>query len=116
MTIYVSALPATRVSSILPDLASSIPGPSYVIQHPPTGSAPPSSIADVHRLYRTEIAADEEPWRDRYSFFLSRGLKLRPRYRPGWTPSWLGTNLDPDACEDSIEKPVRQYTSSLLRP
>jgi hypothetical protein len=60
-------------------------------------------------LYR--LLADEEIWRDRYSFLFDRGLELRFRYQPEWTPSWLGTNLDPEDCEDSIEKTV-----SLRRP
>jgi hypothetical protein len=59
------------------------------------------------------ITADEELWRDRYSFRLSRGLKLHPLHEPKWTPSWLGTNLDAEVYEDFIEKPVRKYISSL---
>jgi hypothetical protein len=66
-----------------------------------------SSVAFLHRLYPTELLPDEERWRDSYSFLLSHGLELRPRFKPGWTPSWIGTNLDPGTCEDSIEKNVR---------
>jgi hypothetical protein len=81
--------------------------PPHVIPDGLTISSSSSSVADVHRLYPTEITAEEELWRDRYSFMLSHGLELRCRYKPGWTPSWIGTDLDPDICEDSIEKNVR---------
>jgi hypothetical protein len=66
-----------------------------------------SNVAFLHRLHRIELFGDEMRWRDRYSFFLSHGLELRPRFKPGWTPSWIGTNLDPRTCEDSIAKGVR---------
>ncbi|KAK7691445.1 hypothetical protein QCA50_004844 [Cerrena zonata] len=41
-------------------------------------------------------------WRERCVHLKSRGYLLRPRFHPGWVPSWLGTNRDPDFCEDSI--------------
>ena len=41
-------------------------------------------------------------WRDRQLFLENLGYRLRPRYRPGWKPSWLGTNIDPQYCEDAI--------------
>lgn len=41
-------------------------------------------------------------WRERYVFLESRGYKLRPRFDPNWVPSWIGTNRDPDFCEDSV--------------
>jgi hypothetical protein len=74
---------------------------SSISTSPPVPLLPP----DQPRSY-SELATDEEIWRDRYSFLLGRGLELRTRYKPGWIPSWLGTNLDPDTCDDSIEKYV----------
>ncbi|KIJ57761.1 hypothetical protein HYDPIDRAFT_120370, partial [Hydnomerulius pinastri MD-312] len=50
-------------------------------------------------------------WRDRYTFFLSRGYKLRPRYHPDWVPSWEGKdNVILSFCEDRIA----QLKSNLL--
>lgn len=69
-------------------------------------SVGPAAAARLHRLYRTQLRENEIPWRDRYTFFLKKGLELRPRYRPDWSPSWLGTTLDPSDCEDSIEQIV----------
>ncbi|EGO02257.1 hypothetical protein SERLA73DRAFT_48387 [Serpula lacrymans var. lacrymans S7.3] len=47
-------------------------------------------------------------WRDRQPYLASRGYMLRPRYHAGWKPSWLGTNVDPEYCEDSIEQLLPQ--------
>lgn len=58
-------------------------------------------------------------WRDRYFFLENRGYTLRPRFKPDWTPSWLGTNRDPDFCEDSIRSVVRIHDhlrDSLSQP
>lgn len=41
-------------------------------------------------------------WRDRYEDLERKGYRLRPRYRREWKPSWIGTNIDPDFCEDSV--------------
>jgi hypothetical protein len=76
--------------------------PSTRVDHPPPDSIPTSRVKS--RFY--ELYEDEEIWRDRYLFLLDHGLELRSRYRPGWTPSWLGTNLDPEDCEDSKKKTV----------
>jgi hypothetical protein len=71
----------------------------------------PSRVAlVVQTFYRTKLQEHEETWRDRYSFLLSQGLKLRFRYKPGWTASWLGTDLDPATCDDSIRQIVRFCT------
>lgn len=45
-------------------------------------------------------------WRDRYHFLQRKGYLFRPRFKPDWKPSWLGTNRDPDFCEDSIYSTV----------
>ncbi|KAI0772833.1 kinase-like domain-containing protein [Trametes elegans] len=44
----------------------------------------------------------EEMWARRYKHLLQRGYRLRQRYTPGWRPSWLGTNIDPEFCEDAV--------------
>lgn len=41
-------------------------------------------------------------WLERHRFLKDHGYQLRPRYTPNWKPSWMGTNLDPNFCEDSI--------------
>lgn len=41
-------------------------------------------------------------WKDRHRYLKDHGYLLRPRYAPNWEPSWMGTNLDPNFCEDSI--------------
>lgn len=50
----------------------------------------------------TVLNAIEERWRDRYDSLVSRGYKLRPRYRPGWDGSWLQTSKNLWECEDAI--------------
>ncbi|KAF5388385.1 hypothetical protein D9615_000860 [Tricholomella constricta] len=59
----------------------------------------------LRKLYRyqTVLYNHEEAWRDRYSFLLSKGYRLRPRYEPGWSPSWLNIDIDPAYCDDSID-------------
>ncbi|EPQ58922.1 hypothetical protein GLOTRDRAFT_109463 [Gloeophyllum trabeum ATCC 11539] len=47
-------------------------------------------------------------WRDRQPYLASRGYMLRPRYRAGWKPSWIGTNVDPEFCEDAIDQMLPQ--------
>ena len=49
-----------------------------------------------------DLLPGEVFWRDRYLFLEGCGYTLRPRYHPNWKPSWLGTNRDPDFCEDSV--------------
>ena len=49
-------------------------------------------------------------WQVRYSHLAEHGYVLRPRYEPGWEPSWIGTNLDPEFCEDSIMSVVSERT------
>ncbi|KAI0364016.1 hypothetical protein BV20DRAFT_957137 [Pilatotrama ljubarskyi] len=44
----------------------------------------------------------ETLWKARQPHLLERGYTLRPRYGRDWEPSWIGTNIDPDYCEDSI--------------
>ena len=60
-----------------------------------------------------DLLPGEVFWRDRYFFLHGRGYTLRPRYHPEWTPSWIGTNKDPDFCEDSIPLDVCKHVSSL---
>lgn len=52
---------------------------------------------------------DEIWWKDHYDIILAHGYKLRPRYHPDWKPSWSGTNVNPGACEDSLEHGVRLH-------
>lgn len=59
-----------------------------------------------------DLNQNEEWWRDQYGLLLSRGYKLRRRFRPDWTPSWLGTNLLPLHCEDSIRQIVSSWEHS----
>ncbi|TFK85937.1 kinase-like protein [Polyporus arcularius HHB13444] len=51
----------------------------------------------AYNLIPTEVF-----WQFRYSHLADHGYVLRPRYKPGWEPSWIGTNLEPEFCEDSI--------------
>ncbi|KZT72365.1 hypothetical protein DAEQUDRAFT_32600 [Daedalea quercina L-15889] len=44
----------------------------------------------------------EKWWSARELFLSSAGYSLRQRYRSNWQPSWLGTNKNPEFCEDSI--------------
>ncbi|KAF5388308.1 hypothetical protein D9615_000851 [Tricholomella constricta] len=59
----------------------------------------------LRQLYRfqTVLSEHEEPWRDRYSFLLSKGYQLRSRYEPDWSPSWLTMDIDPAFCDDAID-------------
>lgn len=54
-----------------------------------------------------DLRSDETFWRDIHSYLVERSYTLRPRFRPGWTPSWLGTDINPDDCEDSLQTMVR---------
>ncbi|KAH9850489.1 hypothetical protein C2E23DRAFT_835365 [Lenzites betulinus] len=38
-----------------------------------------------------ELSSPECWWRDHYDWLLTRGYRLRPRYKPGWKPSWEET-------------------------
>ncbi|KAF8698608.1 hypothetical protein RHS03_07505, partial [Rhizoctonia solani] len=51
----------------------------------------------------------EEMWVSFQPYLLSKGYRLRPRYRPDWTPSWkVDPQLRASDCEDSIDSmPVR---------
>ncbi|KAG5642678.1 hypothetical protein DXG03_002336 [Asterophora parasitica] len=53
--------------------------------------------------YQTILSEHEAAWRDRYSFLLSKGYRLRSRYEPNWSPSWLKIDIDPAYCDDSID-------------
>lgn len=105
------------MTTLVPSFPSDTPWPHvdhtplHVIQTHRTATPVLSLVPDQRPLsYLAELSEDEEIWRDRYSFLLSRGLQLRVRYRPEWTPSWLGANLDPMTCEDSIEKRVSSFS------
>ncbi|KAI9059873.1 kinase-like protein [Trametes sanguinea] len=66
---------------------------------------PPDAVKRQAELIRNgeyDILPDEILWRDRYTTFLERGYRLRPRYHPDWRPSWTGTNLNPEFCEDAV--------------
>jgi hypothetical protein len=94
-------------------MASNLPSfPSTRVDNPlPDSTATKHVTSLLDRSY--ELLLHEEIWRDRYLFFLDRGLELRPRYRPGWIPSWLGTNMIPEYCEDSKKKTV-SFCSILI--
>ena len=53
-------------------------------------------------------------WQARHRHLEEYGYLLRPRYKPGWKPSWIGTNLDPDFCEDSIMSIVGTICSTPM--
>lgn len=55
---------------------------------------------------RWSLLSYEVFWRERYNHLKVKGYILRPRFQPGWVPSWLGTNREPDFCEDSIRSMV----------
>ncbi|KIJ69909.1 hypothetical protein HYDPIDRAFT_171871 [Hydnomerulius pinastri MD-312] len=57
------------------------------------------------------LLTDELFWRDRYTFFLNRGYKLRPRYHPDWVPSWEGKD---DVILSFCEDRIAQLKSNLL--
>ncbi|KAF5374685.1 hypothetical protein D9615_008948 [Tricholomella constricta] len=69
------------------------------------GSLPHDVAVEVREWYQfdTVLSKDEAAWRDRYSFLLSRGYRLRSRYEPGWAPSWVNLDIDPAYCDDSID-------------
>ncbi|KAF8978282.1 kinase-like domain-containing protein [Cyathus striatus] len=50
------------------------------------------------------LSEGEILWRSRYRYFLSKGYKLRTRYKPDWKPSWIETGKDPYLCEDGIDQ------------
>ncbi|GBE86804.1 predicted protein [Sparassis crispa] len=41
-------------------------------------------------------------WSEHYTYLARQGYQLRDRYRPDWSPSWLGTETNPEDCEDSV--------------
>ncbi|KAG8898375.1 hypothetical protein FRB99_007484 [Tulasnella sp. 403] len=50
-----------------------------------------------------KLLSIETPWVSRYEFLLSKGYRLRSRYRPDWKASWLDKpGTSPIDCEDSI--------------
>ncbi|KAI0700985.1 kinase-like domain-containing protein [Cerioporus squamosus] len=49
-----------------------------------------------------KLLSSEVKWRDRQPELQRRGYTLRRRYQKDWEPSWLGTNVDPNFCEDSV--------------
>ncbi|KAH9847021.1 kinase-like protein [Lenzites betulinus] len=62
-------------------------------------------VERVARLTRQGVyghSPSEFLWQERYRCLKDYGYVLRRRYDPQWQPSWIGTNLDPDYCEDSI--------------
>ncbi|KAH9850492.1 kinase-like domain-containing protein [Lenzites betulinus] len=68
-------------------------------EQPPSTNDP--LLKTPSNRYLKELSEGECWWRAHYDWLLSRGYKLRPRYRPGWIPSWgpdeNGALLD---CED----------------
>ncbi|EIW54102.1 uncharacterized protein TRAVEDRAFT_173401 [Trametes versicolor FP-101664 SS1] len=72
--------------------------PSYVYLSPEASQAQVELTNDgVYNLLPSE-----ELWRDRQRRLKERGYDLRARYHPNWKPSWIGTNLDPEYCEDAV--------------
>ncbi|RPD57821.1 hypothetical protein L226DRAFT_617158 [Lentinus tigrinus ALCF2SS1-7] len=51
----------------------------------------------VYKLLPSEVK-----WRDRQPELQKRGYTLRKRYQKDWVPSWLGTNINPNYCEDFV--------------
>ncbi|KAI0637719.1 hypothetical protein C8Q77DRAFT_1087476 [Trametes polyzona] len=63
---------------------------------------------------RTE---EELEWVRRYDYLVSRGYRLRSRYRPNWVPSWAGSS-EPGAwmgAEDALLLPVRKCVIDAIR-
>lgn len=58
-----------------------------------------------------DLTQQETWWSEHYEFLLSRGYKLRRRFRPGWKPSWNDTNLNPFFCEDAYRHNVSYHIS-----
>ena len=56
-----------------------------------------------------QLTEFETWWRDRYTFLLSKGYQLRPRFKPGWVASWKRTGKRFYDCEDAIGMRVRFY-------
>jgi len=48
------------------------------------------------------IFKQKEFWVAQYSFLLSRGYQLRPRYEPNWVPSWTNGGHMKALAEDAI--------------
>ncbi|KAI0669469.1 kinase-like domain-containing protein [Trametes maxima] len=72
--------------------------PSYIY-------LPPDAVrrqAELTRSGMYDLIPTEVPWKDRRRALEEKGYKLRARYQPGWEPSWMGTNLNPEFCEDFI--------------
>lgn len=85
--------------------------PSYALCTPEEVEEYARDTAEGH----WKLLPHETFWRERYLFLESKRYKLRPRFNPAWKPSWLGTNRDPDFCEDSVISMVR-YTPYLCDP
>ncbi|RXW11613.1 hypothetical protein EST38_g14242 [Candolleomyces aberdarensis] len=78
-------------------------------------------VAEDYELRPEQLTPEEIPWRDRYSWLLSVGYRLRERYNPDWKPSWVGTKKEALACEDaqpiffaSINHAVRSETGDSV--
>ena len=77
-----------------------------------THRKPPSYVflsREAVKLYEEQtrkgvynLLPSEVRWRDRQPELRRRGYQLRRRYQMDWKPSWIGTNKDPEFCEDSV--------------
>ncbi|EJD38712.1 hypothetical protein AURDEDRAFT_139510 [Auricularia subglabra TFB-10046 SS5] len=70
------------------------------------GPALAAHIAKYAARGTYDLQPDEIFWRDIQPYLLSKGYRLRPRYKPGWVAPWIGTDIDPSAFEE--------YQPSLL--
>ncbi|CAL1711872.1 unnamed protein product [Somion occarium] len=85
--------------------------PNYAICSPEEAK----EYAELTRQGQWGLLSYEIFWRDRYYFLEGRGYILRPRFRPDWIPSWLGTNREPDFCEDSIRSVKYQVMDAIKK-
>ncbi|EJD38714.1 hypothetical protein AURDEDRAFT_128716 [Auricularia subglabra TFB-10046 SS5] len=65
------------------------------------GPALAARIAKSAAEGRYTLNTDEQFWRDIQPYLLSKGYRLRARYRPGWVAPWIGTDIYPSAFEES---------------
>ncbi|KAG9084247.1 hypothetical protein FRC06_004154, partial [Ceratobasidium sp. 370] len=74
-----------------------------------------SLLLDVGLFTRPpeELSEAERRWISYYTYLLSKGYQLRPRYRPGWDPSWQIDDSDPLLCEDSWDAMPHRVLDAL---